>query len=231
MPLVCPACGARNIETVALSLHGPRVPAVVEAIKAGTFQCFSCAGCGAAYRADGPVIYVDFEHKRWIGAFPAAMEASWARLEQQPIDSFRRSLIDLAPAFLRNEADGFTVRSVFGLEALAEKILLLEAGLDDRAVEAAKLATVLRAGAVLAPGHRPRVVRADAASVTFVLWSTPASGGPAEQGQATVGIDELGRIAVDPGWAGLLAELGTGPYVDLGRLLLDGRVPLEPAAA
>ena len=85
------------------------------------------------------------------------MEPDWAALEQQPLDAFRRSVIDLAPAFLRAEADGFAIRAVFGLEALAEKIQLFDAGYDDRLVEVAKLQTMLRVGAVFAPSTRPRV--------------------------------------------------------------------------
>ena len=154
--LICPVCGHRNTETVALSLHGSHVPEIVQSIVDGTFQCFTCARCDLPYRADGPLIYIDFERKRWIGEFPASMEPDWAAgLEQQPLDAFRRSVIDLAPAFLRAEADGFAIRAVFGLEALAEKIRLFDAGYDDRLVEVAKLQTMLRVGAVFAPSGAP----------------------------------------------------------------------------
>jgi hypothetical protein len=219
-PIVCTACGTTNIETVAMSLHGSRVPEIVESIVAGTFQCYTCANCGLGYRADGPLIYVDFETKRWIGEFPRTMERGWASLEQQPMDVFRQSLIDLAPAFLRAEADGFTVRAVFGLDALAEKIRLLEAGLDDRAVEVAKLAVVLRTGAIMAPDRRPRVVKADPDSVTLVLW---AVGDPPEQFTVTVPTADILALAAEDGWRALLREMRIGPYVDLGRILLDGR--------
>ncbi|MBP2327197.1 hypothetical protein JOF56_007582 [Kibdelosporangium banguiense] len=225
-PMTCTACGHVNVETVAMSLHGSRVPQIVESIVAGTFQCYTCGGCGIGYRADGPVIYVDFETKRWIGEFPATMERGWASLEQQPMDVFRQSLIDLAPAFLRAEADGFTVRAVFGLAALAEKIRLLEAGLDDRAVEVAKLAIVLRTGAVMSPSHRPRVVEADAESVRMVLWSPD----PLEQFSLTVPTEDIVSLATSDDWRPVLREMQIGPYVDLGRIMLDGRAetPLSP---
>lgn len=231
--IVCPACGHRNEEMVAVSLNGPRVPAVVEAIVAGTFQCFTCAGCGLPYRADGPVLYIDFDRKHWVGEMPAAMEPSWTLLEQQPLDSFRQSIIDLAPAFLRSEAAGFTVRAVFGLDALAEKIRLLDAGLDDRAVEVAKLATLLQMKAVVDPAFRPRVVEADADAVSIVVWRHPdgEGGGDPVQEHVRIAVDEVTRLAADPGWATALLELSVGPYVDLGRLFIDGRTPLQPLPA
>ncbi|MCE7006335.1 CpXC domain-containing protein [Kibdelosporangium philippinense] len=216
--IVCTACGTTNVETVAMSLHGSRVPQIVEQIVAGTFQCFTCGGCGLGYRADGPLIYVDFVTKRWIGEFPRTMEGGWASLEQQPMDVFRQSLIDLAPAFLRAEADGFTVRAVFGLDALAEKIRLLEAGIDDRAVEVAKLEIIRQTGAVMSPDRRPRVVKADADKVTMVLW-TPS----AEQFCVSVPTADIVAMASEDGWRSLLREMQIGPYVDLGRILLDGR--------
>src|SRR6516164_10213567 len=156
--LRCPHCGHTNTETVALSLHGPRVSEVVAAIRSGTFQSFVCASCGGGYRADGPLIYVDFEQKHWIGVFPRDRERSWALLEQQPLDSFRRALIDYAPPFVRGMSDGFHIRTVFGLDALAEKLTLLEAGVDDRVVEMVKLVAVLTWGGLLHPGRRPQFV-------------------------------------------------------------------------
>ncbi|TCO54809.1 CpXC motif protein [Actinocrispum wychmicini] len=224
--ITCTACGTANVETVAMSLHGSRVPEIVESIVAGTFQCFTCAGCGIGYRADGPLIYVDFDRKRWIGEFPSTMERAWANLEQQPMDVFRQSLIDLAPAFLRAEADGFTVRAVFGLDALAEKIRLLDAGLDDRAVEVAKLAILMRTGAVVAPSRRPRVVSADSTSVDMVLWSAED-----EQFRVSVPTEDVMALATSDGWRSVLQEMQVGPYVDLGRILLDGRAGLAAAGA
>ena len=223
--LICPVCGHRNTETVALSLHGSRVPEIVQSIVDGTFQCFTCARCDLPYRADGPLIYIDFERKRWIGEFPASMEPDWAALEQQPLDAFRRSVIDLAPAFLRAEADGFAIRAVFGLEALAEKIRLFDAGYDDRLVEVAKLQTMLRVGAVFAPSTRPRVVALAPDAITMGVWvaADDATDGSAQRASVTIDATDLEVLAGDAAWRPVLSELSVGPYVDLGRLFLDGR--------
>lgn len=218
----CPECGHDNEETVAVSLHGPRVPEVVDAIVDGTFQCFDCRGCGLPYRADGPILYIDFERKHWIGEMPIAMERDWALLEQQPLDVFRQSLLDLAPAFLRSEADGFSVRAVFGLEALAEKILLLTAGLDDHSIEIAKFATILQTGALLSPTWRSRVVRVADGRVTLIVWHADRDGPPTSE-HVDVPFDEIDRIGAHPDWRRLRGELSIGPYVDIGRTMMDGR--------
>jgi hypothetical protein len=210
------------VETVAVSLHGPRIPEVVDQIRAGTFHVFRCQGCDVEYRADGPLIYTDFDKKHWIGEFPVREETAWALLEQQPLDSFRRSMIDRAPAFLRADAAGFTVRTVFGLPALAEKILLFDAGWDDRVVETIKLRTVLGHGGVLEPAARPRVLHADPDSFDLLL-RVPDDGGDEQSFVHTVTRAEAEAVASDPDWAPVLVEQTRGPYVDIGRMMLDGR--------
>ena len=115
LSVACPACGTISVESVAVSLNGPRVPEIVQAIVDGSFHRFSCPACGCGFRVDGPLIYTDFERKHWIGEFPLDWETSWAHLEHQPLDSFRRAMIDLAPAYVRAESSGFVVRTVFGL--------------------------------------------------------------------------------------------------------------------
>jgi CpXC protein len=219
----CPSCGHVNAESVAASLHGPRVPEVVDAILGGMFQVFACARCSLSYRADGPVIYTDFEVKHWIGEFPAADEAAWVTLEQHATDSFRRAMIDFAPAFLRADAAGFTIRTVFGLPALAEKILLLRNGWDDRVVEAIKLKLVLASGSVLHPARRPVVVEADAGRLAVAL--------PDGLGAAVVTRADADTFAADPAWREVLALVARGPYVDIGRLMLEGRATSDYAAA
>jgi hypothetical protein len=224
LSLACPECGALRVESVAVSLNGPRVPEVVRAIVDGSFHRFTCAACGRDFRADGPLIYTDFDCKHWIGEFPLDWEGSWARLEHQPLDSFRRAMIDFAPPIVRADSSGFVVRAVFGLGALAEKISLFEAGLDDRVVELVKLVVLVRSGRALHPAHRPRFVKRDDDGAHLVL--DPGSGGEV----AVVSEETIELIATDPAWASWLRELATGPYVDIGRFMLDGRKRLLEVA-
>src|SRR5262245_32074523 len=224
LSLACPQCGALRVESVAVSLNGPRVPEVVRAIVDGSFHRFTCRACEHHFRADGPLIYTDFERRHWIGEFPLDWERSWARLEHQPLDSFRRAMIDFAPPIVRAESSGFAVRAVFGLGALAEKISLFAAGLDDRVIELVKLVVLLRAGMPLHPDHRPRFLKRDDQGIHLVL--DPVAGDEV----AVVSHDALDQIAADPAWGSWLRDLATGPYVDTGRVMLDGRQRLLEVA-
>jgi hypothetical protein len=224
VPLECPDCGSQQVETIAVSLSGPRAPEVTATVRDGSFHRFTCPDCATEYYADGPLVYTDFERKHWICEFPRDWETSWAVLESQSLDSFRRAMIDFAPPFLRAECAGFTVRTVFGLEALAEKIAILHADLDDRLIEVVKLAVLLRTGGPLHPGARPRFDRRDHLGVHLVV----SCGGDRDAVFVpTEAVDEINR---DPAWASVVRELVGAQYVDLGRVMLDGRGRLPEAA-
>src|SRR5262245_5617611 len=224
LSVACPACGTTSVESIAVSLNGPRVPEIVQAIVDGSFHRFACRTCGCDFRVDGPLIYTDFERKQWIGEFPLDWETSWAGLEHQPLDSFRRAMIDFAPPIVRAESSGFAVRAVFGLGALAEKISLFAAGLDDRVIELVKLVVLLRAGMPLPADARPRFRQRDDQGIHLVL--DPVAGDEV----AVVSHDALDQIAADPAWGSWLRDLATGPYVDTGRFMLDGRQRLLEVA-
>lgn len=213
--LVCPACGSVMHRDVCVSLNGNRVPAVVDEIRAGRFQRFPCDGCGQVVVADGPLIYTDFDRKHWVGCFPRTVEAAWRVLEHQPAESFRRAMIDHAAPVIRAEADGYLVRTVFGLPALAEKILIWDHGLDDMVVEVVKL-EVLRApdGPSFDLAHRPRFLTVEGGALLLAL-------------------DGDERVRVPRGWydavaggllryAATLDAVAAGPYVDIGRATLPG---------
>jgi predicted nucleic-acid-binding Zn-ribbon protein len=224
VPLQCPVCGAAQTVTLAVSLNGPRVPEILDEIRCGSFHHITCPECAADYYADGPLIYIDFERKRWIGEFPHAWECSWATLEQQPLASFRRAMIDMAPPFLRDESAGFTIRTVFGLDALAEKIAVLDAGLDDRAIEIVKLAALLRTTTPLHPSQRPRFVRRDEDAILLRL------GGDDRDDVLRVPVDVIDEVVRDTTWKLLTQELADAQYVDIGRLMVDGRGRLPESA-
>jgi len=212
----CPRCSAAIRCTVAVSLNGPRVPEVVAAIRAGTFQRVPCPECGAIVTADGPLIYTDFQLRHWVGVFPRPWEASWRVLEHQPGESFRRAMIDHAAPAAREMADGFTVRAAFGLPALAEKLACWDAGLDDRVLEALKLDLFRPPVSLpLSPNGRPRLVGVEADGQALKLV-------------ASDGIVHIDRAAYDHvasnlhRFATALDAVAAGPYVDVGRILLTG---------
>jgi hypothetical protein len=205
--LCCPGCGARTIEPIAESVNAGRSAPLRELVRKGEFQRYTCAACGQRYAVDSPFSYIDFPRRLWFCVFPLASESRWRELENEPRRLCREYLVEHGPPHLQEVAAALRVRAIFGLDALREKVLCLEAGLDDRALEACKL-DVMRAGGTLSPQRRRRLVAVDDA--TIVLSPDPTENAPLH----------LRREALDdPRWATVLAELGAGPYVDLGRVL------------
>gem|GEM_PF-4635118 len=75
-------------------------------------------------------------------------------------EEFHHNMRVAAPQMVRDLADNFAVRLVFGFDALAEKLRAWDAGLDDRVVEALKLRVARAQLGHLGPGFRLRLVRA-----------------------------------------------------------------------
>lgn len=255
--LTCPHCGAAAEHSVAVSINGGRAPQYRQQILDGTFQVITCPSCGEKADADGPFIYVDLQARHWIGCYPRAWEPGWRDYENEPLDSWRRSMVDHAPAQVRRMADGFRVRAVFGLPALREKLLCFVHDIDDRVLEALKL-DLMRGRPALAmhPAARPLLIEVGDATLALIarvppspaegawLGASPAPGAKSDTASTgassgaraawrdlriTVPRAELDRVRADaPAWAAVLAEVAGGPYVDLGRIMLSGTA--RPAA-
>jgi hypothetical protein len=241
--LCCPHCQHRSVHPVAVSLDGERARAEGqrEAILDDSFQRMTCAACGGAFRADGPLIYIDFDAKQWFGVFPAPWEAAWWDHEDAPRGAFERTMIENCPPLVRSWAPGFQVRAVFGLDQLREKLVAHDAGLDDRVLEAYKLDLLRGLGPYeLGPAARPRLrevqggdavfhvprpaldgLGAPAAPAASRAPEAPAApAAPTRRAIVRVGRAEIDRIAAarDGEWAATIEAVSAGPYVDLGRI-------------
>ena len=156
----CPACG----ETVRVEvLDGVRAedhPEVREALLAGRLGAATCS-CGAETRVWVPCVYTDFEHGTYVAL--AGPVPDWRALVPTHAKVFDEALT-LGPPFARSIGARLKHRLVLDPLALREKVLLFEANLDDRVVEALKGAwlkkqgrgpadELLRVSAVLEGGH------------------------------------------------------------------------------
>ncbi len=220
-PVACPRCGVVGDHEVATSVNAGRSPALRDAVLAERFQVLTCDACGHAFSYLGEFVYLDFDRSQMIGVFPSSSERSWPHCERQTLDAYEPNLGRSAPAVARPFGDGMAVRCVFGLGALREKLVLADAGLDDVAVEAAKL-DLLRslAGPALAPRQRLRLVEAGTDEVAFAL--SPAAEDP-DQRPSRLPVSRaalVGYLAAASADERLMGILGAGPYVDLGRLLI-----------
>jgi len=227
--LTCPHCQHEAVRSVAVSLNGARAQRQRAAILDGTFQRFTCDACGKVYRADGPLIYVDFDAKLWIGVFPAPRERTWWMCEREPQLTFERNMLESCPPMVREWAPGFTIRTVFGLDGLREKLVAHAAGIDDCVLEAYKLDLLRSMGPYeLSGAARPRLDTADAEEARFrVPRPDPVS--PNRVAIIHVARAEIDRIADQrDAWKGVLNALSAGPYVDLGRIFIP--IPAQAQA-
>lgn len=218
--LECPHCGHRTVESVAVSLDG-EAAAERRQILDGTFQRFTCKVCQETFRAAGPLIYIDFDAKLWIGVFPDPWERRWWEVEQEPRDTFQRNMIEHCPPLVQSWAPGFAIRSVFGLDSLREKLVAHAAGIDDTVLEAYKLDLLRGMGPyALGPAARPRLREVDGAEVVFFV-PRPEAASPTRFAKVRVPRAEIDRIAAHRDeWASTIEALSAGPYVDLGRIFV-----------
>jgi len=150
-------------------------PEVREAVLDGTFQEQSCV-CGEDVRIWTPAVYSDFQQGIYV-ALAGPFHATWREHVAEHAAAFDAA-VTLGPPVARRLGAHLRHRLVLDVLALREKILIFEARLDDRVVEALKGDVwrerslgddhgVLRVSAVLPGGHllmgrwRPGAVTGD----------------------------------------------------------------------
>jgi hypothetical protein len=141
--LACP-CGHTFEVTAADGLHVTDDPDLRAAIVGGDVRVYPCPSCGARVQLDALTGYTDLERGHWFVVFPESALADWRGAVAFADDSFR-SVIEVRSApIVKTWAPRLRrgLRAVFGLDALRDKLLALDAGLDDRLVEQVKLDVV-----------------------------------------------------------------------------------------
>ncbi len=143
----CGACDVRFDAPLADAMHITRLPEQRAAILERRFQVFTCPACSVETHVESDMVYTDFE--RWHYVAVVARAPSLAAVQEHMRvfdDTFTRG-----PAQAQAFGARMRKRVVFGHEALREKLVLWDAGLDDAAVEQAKRAAQSRLG--LPPGE------------------------------------------------------------------------------
>ncbi|WP_430406235.1 CpXC domain-containing protein [Fluviicola sp.] len=136
----CPVCAQKSTQSIATSLRISSQTDFKQQILSGNFQKFTCPNCTHSFHVDDPLIYLDFDQKIMITQFPKSWNSSWKEHEKVVTHNFENYLAGkyAAPA-AREMSKGFRLRTVFGLEALAEKISCLESEIDDSLLSILKL--------------------------------------------------------------------------------------------
>ena len=133
------------------SLHVSRRPDVREQILDGTFHRFTCPTCAEPVVVEHRLAYTDFPRRQWFTVFPRIDLRHCEEMVAFAQRSFQATMVERAPEMVRDWARDMTTRAIFGLASLREKLLVFEAGLDDRVVECLKLQLFRAAGLELHP--------------------------------------------------------------------------------
>src|SRR5262245_749487 len=119
----CPACKTPVEFNAVSSVNAARRPDLRAAIIDRSFQRQPCPQCGAAFRLDPELTYVDTGRKQWIAAYPVARLGRWKELEEQARTTFAQAYGSRAPASAQKLGAGIQPRITFGWGGLREKLV------------------------------------------------------------------------------------------------------------
>jgi hypothetical protein len=158
--------------------------------------------------------YVDRGRGQWIAGFPWEKLRRWRECERHAHKMLERTT---SPA----DRTALTPRITFGWNALREKVLLIDKGLDDVALELCKceLAAGLTDGP-LAAGTEMRLLRIDNGDLAMA-----AIHGDSEQvvSRARIPKSQYATVAANdsPALQDLRARIAAGMFVDAQRLTIE----------
>lgn len=220
--VACPACATAVDFELVQSVSADRRPDLRDAILDGSFQRKVCPSCGRSFRVEPEFVYMDFGRGQYIGVWPATRRHEWQACAAETRAVFDDAMGKNAPGSARKLGEKLTVRSVFGWPALIEKLLARQLGLDDRTLEAAKIAVLrTREETPLPGGHNElRLVR-EVDGDLLLAWVGPR---PAE-GERELALRVPRQLTIDidaepEKWRSLRDSVGEGDVVDFQRDLL-----------
>lgn len=126
--IACPRCGHKQPFTIWESINGAENPELKAQVITGDVFDYHCQRCGQASRVGYPLLYHDpGKHLMIFMAQRDRREAALAALDA------------LLKAPGSPVSGGYTLRAVTQPPEMAEKIILMDRGMDDRVVEMNKL--------------------------------------------------------------------------------------------
>lgn len=129
--VVCPNCGHEQEIIVWDSVEVTDSPEAKDAIMKNELFTFECVQCGARMPMVQTCLYHDRENRLLVYVVPDYDEAE----ENQVKDLINKKEVPVS----ENKLDGYMIRIVSSVNALKEKIILKQQGLDDRIMELMKL--------------------------------------------------------------------------------------------
>jgi len=141
-------CGATLTVELADSINVKRSPEARERILRGELHRAACPRCARKFTIEKPFYYTDFQRNALFKVFPREERHHW---KQASIDLDGASR--LIPAQLSGDG-ARTLRVIFGMDALREKLIAQDAHIDDRSLELLKVLLVYEHPILL---RRPRL--------------------------------------------------------------------------
>ena len=214
----CPACATPIHFELVLSVNVDRRPDYRDAILDGGFQREPCPSCATPFRVEPEFTYMDLKRGQYIGVWPRNKRGDWEACAARTRTLFDDTLGSRAPPEARSVGEGLAVRVVFGWAALVEKILARGAGIDDRTLEAAKLAVMRTREEAPLPGDWAlRLVQVDD-EFMLLAWTGSARGRPQSWRVSRHLIDDI--EARPEAWKPVRDSVVSGDVVDFQRELL-----------
>jgi hypothetical protein len=136
----CPDCGTEQEVLVVESANVQRFPDFRARLLDRTLMRFVCTSCARPFVIEHEMLYTDLERRQFFGVFPRGAAAQFAQYEEWIEATYRQAFLEEGPNVVRQALDKCVRRVVFGYEQLREKVVCLDAGLDDRILEAVKVA-------------------------------------------------------------------------------------------
>ncbi|MEO5882262.1 MAG: CpXC domain-containing protein [Caldimonas sp.] len=216
--MACPSCASIVEVELVHSVNAVRRPDLRTAILDRTFQSVTCPSCATTFRVEPMFTYLDVGRKQFVAALPAGELPGWKAAEARAQAAYDKAFGKGSDGEALGR--GMQARCVFGWLGLNEKLIAVEHGIDDVALEMAKMATMQSLGDVKLGADREfRLVGAtdDELAVGWLRTSTEEI-----DEEYSVPRQLLADIEGDPKtWAKLRAGVSGGMFVDYRRPLFD----------
>ena len=123
----CPQCGCEKQIAVWRSLNSDREPQAKAQLMNGTLFGYKCDGCGWETNLFYPILYHDMQNNAMVYCVP----------EQEAEEA--KKTFAAAEDMVEDKIPGYRNRVVTDHNALREKAIIFDAGMDDRVIELVKI--------------------------------------------------------------------------------------------
>ena len=136
----CPACKAPVSCEIVHSVNADRRPDLRDAILDRSFQMQTCTACGQPFRMEPEFTYLHIANRQFITVWPASRLPEWVELEKRGEQSFNIVYGPDTSPIAAEIGHELKRRTVFGWEAMHEKLVADANEIDDVTLELAKIA-------------------------------------------------------------------------------------------